>query len=75
MMYHYQAYVHKTPKRQSILTGPEYVNEVLTGNPALAIENFRMSVDVFHLLKRKLVELGGLKPRRRVSDAREANGQ
>ncbi|KAH9105084.1 hypothetical protein LEN26_014870 [Aphanomyces euteiches] len=64
---HYVAFVHKSPKRTSILTGQMWVDEVLNGNENTVVEMFRMPLETFRYLVRDVVSRGGLKPTRDVS--------
>ncbi|KAF0747953.1 hypothetical protein AaE_007532 [Aphanomyces astaci] len=58
--YHYWAYVLKSSKHVSILSGVGWVNEVLRGNEADVIDNFRMSSRTLHLLVDAIVTTGSL---------------
>ncbi|KAH9126268.1 hypothetical protein AeMF1_003294 [Aphanomyces euteiches] len=60
LVYHYYAFVHKTPKRTSILNGPAWVAEMMNGSPEAFLENFRLNQYVFLRLAEELVQFGGL---------------
>ncbi|ETV79971.1 hypothetical protein H257_07167 [Aphanomyces astaci] len=60
VQYHYWAYVLKSSKRESILSGIGWVNEVLRGSEAVVIDNFRMSSRTFHSLVDAVVKTGTL---------------
>ncbi|KAG9398042.1 hypothetical protein AC1031_022057 [Aphanomyces cochlioides] len=67
LMYHYVAFVQKTPKHISILSGPLFVQETLTGNPTVMLDNFRLSRSIFDALVTDLGRYGGLKSTKHVS--------
>ena len=60
LMYHYCAYLLKTPKRDSMLTGATWVREKMRGNSDAFEESFRMPREIFHVLLANLVNMGEL---------------
>ncbi|ETV64548.1 hypothetical protein H257_18567 [Aphanomyces astaci] len=58
--YYYASYVVKTPKRVSILSGSQWMNEMLQGNESAFVENFRMPKVIFRALAHELSTHGGL---------------
>ncbi|ETV63666.1 hypothetical protein H257_19400 [Aphanomyces astaci] len=71
MEYHYLSFVHKTPKRTSILSGPLWVDEVLCGNSEKVLETFRMSRATFYSLLATVTSVGGLKRTCHVSETEQ----
>ncbi|KAH9103474.1 hypothetical protein AeMF1_006631 [Aphanomyces euteiches] len=67
LIYHYIAYVHKTLKHVSILSGPMFVQEILNGNPTVMLDNFRMPRRIFDALANDLERFGALKSSKHVS--------
>ncbi|KAH9077999.1 hypothetical protein Ae201684P_019105 [Aphanomyces euteiches] len=67
LSYHYSAYLLKTPKRVSLLTGTMWVDEMLSGNENAFVENFRMDRETFGALLYDLVHRGQLKRTRWVT--------
>ena len=59
--YHHIAFVHKSPKRTSILSGDAWMREKLLGSEEAFVENFRMPRDIFLSLADDLIQHGGLK--------------
>uniref|UniRef100_A0ACD5Z5J3 Uncharacterized protein n=1 Tax=Avena sativa TaxID=4498 RepID=A0ACD5Z5J3_AVESA len=57
----------KKPMHTSMLPGGMYVNEILTGHESLCKRQFRMEVDIFHALVRKLRE------KKLIGDSREVS--
>ncbi|ETV90755.1 hypothetical protein H310_14493 [Aphanomyces invadans] len=60
MMYHYIAYVLKTPKRDSCLSGEMWINERMRGNHDAFVETFRMPRFVFCALLHTVITTGGI---------------
>ncbi|PIA29519.1 hypothetical protein AQUCO_05900030v1 [Aquilegia coerulea] len=60
-------FVDKTPYRTSILTGKEYILEVLEGNPTRCFESFRMKPHVFRNLCDRLKMMKVLQDQKDVS--------
>ncbi|ETV78025.1 hypothetical protein H257_08242 [Aphanomyces astaci] len=67
MAYHYAAYLLKSPKRVSALTGAMWVEEMLVGNADAFIEMFRMPRPSFIALLEELMRNGDLKATRAVT--------
>ncbi|ETV86842.1 hypothetical protein H257_01897 [Aphanomyces astaci] len=61
LAYYFSAFVYKTPKHTSILSGPMWVDEVLTGNPHNVVEMLRMPRVVFQRLAHAIVDIGKLR--------------
>ncbi|RHZ06540.1 hypothetical protein DYB26_010895, partial [Aphanomyces astaci] len=57
LVYHYSAYLLKTSKRVSILSGALWVAEILQGNEDAFEETFRMSGDAYGGLLHDVVQL------------------
>ena len=60
-------FVDRFPCRTSVLSGKEYIREVVCGNPIQCYESFRMKPHVFLNLCDKMKQLGLLKDSRNVS--------
>ncbi|RHY90155.1 hypothetical protein DYB26_010271 [Aphanomyces astaci] len=67
LAYSFSAFVYKTPKHTSILSGPMWVDEVLTGNPQNVVEMLRMPRVVFQRLAHAIVDIGKLRSTQEVS--------
>ncbi|KAF0705149.1 hypothetical protein AaE_014638 [Aphanomyces astaci] len=67
LSYHYHAYLYKTPKRDSILTGDLWMREMMMGNHNAFVETFRMPRETFCRLLDKLTTDGGLVGTQHVS--------
>ena len=62
-----KAFIDRIPCRTSMLSGKEYVREILCGNPTICYESFRMKPHVFWNLCDKLKMMELLKDTRDVS--------
>ncbi|KAG9405153.1 hypothetical protein AC1031_004261 [Aphanomyces cochlioides] len=60
LAYHYYAFCHKTPRRNSCLSGDAWVQEKLNGNREVFVDMFRMPRFVFRKLLDILVSQGEL---------------
>ncbi|KAF0710751.1 hypothetical protein AaE_012395 [Aphanomyces astaci] len=67
LAYYFSAFVYKTPKHTSILRGPMWVDEVVTGNPPNVVEMLRMPRVVFQRLAHAIVDIGKLRSTQEVS--------
>ena len=67
LSYHYSAYLYKTPKRSSILTGDLWMREMIEGNHESFVESFRMPRETFCRLVDELVNRGGLRETAEIS--------
>ena len=61
-----RTYCIKLPCRTSILQGPQWVQEITSGNPTRIFETLRMSQTVFMKLKTELLTSGALTPTRNM---------
>ena len=64
---HERDFVERIPYRTSMLSGKEYIVEVLLGNPTRCYESFRMAPHVFVNLCNRLKLMGLLKDNKNVS--------
>ncbi|ETV86769.1 hypothetical protein H257_01852 [Aphanomyces astaci] len=69
--YHYAAFVNKTPKRTSILTGAMWVQEMMIGNHDAFVDSFRISRETFLMLHDELVNKAGLQATGRISSVEQ----
>ncbi|ETV65967.1 hypothetical protein H257_17445 [Aphanomyces astaci] len=67
MVYHYSAFLLKSSKRVSILSGALWIAEILNGNEDAFVETFRLSRDTYGGLLFDLVQRGGLRGTRHIS--------
>ena len=66
LMEYDRLYLNKQPCRTSTLTGHEWVQEIIRGNPTRIYESLRMDKQTFSLLCSKLIEIGRLKSTKNV---------